>query len=240
MRKTLMVLAVIASLVVPGFAFAQQGQAAMKALQRETVDAMQKMPIQGLQMVESEGRVFFVSLNGRYVIKGDLFDMWTGQQVSSVASLNDSSGKIDFEQLGLDVDELFALTYGDGPKEVVMFTSPGCPYCKRTIDQMHDLTDQYTFKLVPLPILGEASANKTKQLVCAAQSDPEKAVQAVISENYGFLPAPSDECDLEGVRRSMVSAKILGIEGVPFIITPDSRVLRGAPKNLAQSLGGSK
>ena len=44
------------------------------------------------------------------------------------------------------------------------------------------------------------------------------------------------KCDHEPVQRALVTAKLFGIDGVPFLIAPDGRTFKGAPDNLADWL----
>jgi len=51
------------------------------------------------------------------------------------------------------------------------------------------------------------------------------------------LPSEIDsKCDREPVQRAMVTAKLFGIDGVPFLIAPDGRIFKGAPDSLTDWL----
>jgi len=193
------------------------------------IDAMRTIPGTSLQMVESEGRSFFMSPNGRYVIKGQLIDMWTGAKIEKVSDLENSAAKVDFQKMGLNLDDLMSLKYGTGPKEVVAFVAPGCPHCELTMKQMVSLTEEYTFRLVPLPFFGEESKNHVMQLACNEEYQ-EKAAEALILEDYSNLPVKSTSCDMERLQRSALTAQIMGIQSVPYLVAHDGRVLMGSPE----------
>ena len=54
---------------------------------------------------------------------------------------------------------------------------------------------------------------------------------------YETLPSEIDsKCDREPVQRAIVTAKLFGIDGVPFLIAPDGRTFKGAPDSLADWL----
>ena len=203
------------------------------------VDAVQPIPGTGMQMVETQGKTFFMSANGRYVIQGALMDVWSGKEIKTTRDLAQSASKVDMSKVGPNLDEMLALTYGAGPKEVLVFVAPGCPYCSRTMAQMAGLEKEYTFKLVPLPILGEASQRQVAELACNAEKYPAEATRALLSESYGNLPIKSVECDMERLAKSTVVSQIIGIRSVPVIVAPDGRVQTGAPSSLAGFLQGS-
>ncbi|AJF08129.1 DsbC family protein [Geoalkalibacter subterraneus] len=207
---------------------------------KEAVDAMQMIPSEGFQMVEANGKTFLLSIDGRYMVRGELHDLWSGQTISSVKQLTDTMDRLDFEKVGLDVQELFGLDYGSGDKQVVVFVAPGCPHCHTLMQKMPELASEYTFRLIPLPFMGPESVKHTKQVACAADRYPEEATQALMSENYDLLPVKEEMCDLDGVRKSLISSKILGIKGVPYVVSHDKRVSRGAPRDLKAFLEGGE
>ncbi|MCA2453739.1 DsbC family protein, partial [Vibrio alginolyticus] len=47
-----------------------------------------------------------------------------------------------------------------------------------------------------------------------------------------------DACNLEPMQRTLVTAQILGIQGVPFIVANDGRISRGRPYDLSAWLEG--
>lgn len=234
MKKALILAMILGMFAAPGFA--QQGT----LKQIKSIDAMQALPANQINMVEASGQVFFVTQNGRYVIKGDLYDMWSGgAMVSSVAELNESSSKIDLEKIGIKMDDLFNLQYGNGPKTVTMFVSPGCGYCKKTLQEMisSDLAEKYTFNIVPLPFLGQKSQDSVKRLAAAAPKNPAGALNALVNDDYSAL-AQNEGGDIEGIKRAMITAQILGINQVPVLLADNGTMLVGAPQNLTSWLQG--
>lgn len=207
-----------------------------------SVDGMQALPVQGMTMVESGGQVFFISQNGRYVIKGDMYDMWSGgERVPDIATLNATSSIINLDKIGVKMEDLFALKYGHGPEKVTVFVSPGCPYCKKLMQTMKtgELEDKYTFNIVPLPYMGKQSQIAVKKLVAAKGSNPQAALDALMSDNYGALPLKeSNKLDLEGVKRSMLTAKIIGINQVPVLLSSAGVMQVGLPDSLPKWLEG--
>ncbi len=235
--KTLAIITLAAVLALPGLSLAESGATLQ---QIRSVDGMQPLPIQGMTMVESGGQVFFMSRNGRYVIKGDLHDMWAGgERIPDIATLAATSSKINLDKIGIKMEDLFTLAYGSGPEEVTIFVSPGCPHCKNTLQDVTkgDLGEKYTFNIVPLPFMGQQSQVAVKKLVAAYETDPTSALQALMTDNYSALQA-TEGGDLEGVKRAMLTAKILGINQVPVLLSSAGDMSIGSPKNLAAWLEG--
>jgi len=238
MRKSFFC-ALVAIFLVPNIGQSEQlgSRGPMPILKDLKIESMVEVPMTGIQMVEAQGKVFFISENGRYVFRGALYDMWDeGRQVVSTEDLREKSSRIDLKDIGLNLDDLFTLDFGNGEKEVAVFVSPGCPVCKEAIAQMTQVADQYRFRLIPLPGSSETSQKHLRQLICSAEKDPEQALQALMTEEYAALPGEIN-CDVGGAQRSLVTARMFGVDVVPFFIGADGRIKKGLPKDLESFLG---
>ena len=189
--------------------------------------------------VENDNALNFVSLNGRYVIRGLLFDMYTQRTVTNLDEFREVNNRIDFEAIGIPVPELNPFVIGSGAKTVRVFVDPACPFCQQFYDQLSadpTLLREYRFELFVVPFLGEPSVNAALGLECHA--DREEAVEVLLDENTmrvapGLLtPTLAQSCDrLPLMKRLLVSQK-LSISGVPFFIAPDARFNQGLLPNL--------
>ncbi|MCK9172178.1 MAG: DsbC family protein [Desulfuromonas thiophila] len=217
------------TLLIPSLALAQP-QAQHK------VDNMAQIGDLPFQMVESDGKTFFMSSNGRYVIQGEMTDMWANKKpIATVEDLVQSVNTVDFSAIGLDMEDLLHLKYGYGPEKVTIFVAPGCGYCKNALKQMKGLESKYTFQVVPLPIMGPRSEDALRRIACNYKDKPELSLAAVLSDHYDDLKISGD-CDVEPVARALVTAQILGINSVPVIIDQKNRMSKGAPPSLAEHL----
>jgi thiol:disulfide interchange protein DsbC len=196
------------------------------------------LPITGLKMVRTQdGNHFFVSDNARFVIQGRMMDMLNQEEISTFEDVDRVINKVSIDKIKPeDLETTFSYKMGTGPKNVIVFTSPGCPFCYRVLNQSLNLTDLYTFHVLPIPILGQPSLNAVKGMLCA--SDQDRAKKALLSGDYSKLK--ETECDLFPVQQSMSMAQIMGVKGVPFIVAPDGRTHSGAPGNLGLFLNGGR
>jgi thiol:disulfide interchange protein DsbC len=156
--------------------------------------------------------------------------------LATLAEIREASETIGLQELGLDIDELRPLKLGraDGPR-VTVFVDPHCPHCERLLQSAQSLLGRYHFAILPIGILGPDSATDARRLGCAV--DRQAAAEALLSRDFGDLVQIAD-CDLEPLRKTLVTAQMFGVEGVPFLIAPDGAVLRGVPADLAQWLAG--
>ncbi|WKJ92205.1 DsbC family protein [Methylomonas montana] len=206
------------------------------------IEGMQDLPISGLKMVKSGEQTVFISSNGRFAFYGGkLMDIWTQQEIKALADIDNIANRIDLSRMKLKADDLGAVTVGHGKGQVLVFIDPRCPYCGKVMKDLQALQDQYTFKLVMVPILGPESQNIVVQLACQLETNETKAKDAVrdrlLKQDYTGLPSePPVQCNKEPLQKAVVTAKLFDLKGVPFLIAPDGRTHSGAPEALADWL----
>ena len=202
------------------------------------IRGMQRLPVAGVQMVEAGERVLFVSDNGRYVFTGPAWDLWHGARLETLEASARLAARIDLKRLGLDPAALWALDLGSGEGEVVVFVDPRCPHCRGLLEQLPALVAKYRFRLVPLPVLGPDSETAVARLGCLAEKDPASARDALLAGKADQLPAPEGTCGQAPAQRALVTAQLLGLAGVPYLIAPDGRLQQGVPADLEAWLEG--
>jgi len=207
-------------------------------LSNANIEGMKALPIHGLNMVKAGGKIFFMSDNGRFVITGTLLDVWNRVAVTELDQVDQIANRIDLSKMKLKIDDLGPASFGTGKPQVVVFVDPRCPYCGKVQKQMDAIKGQYTFKLIPIPVLGPESQSLVVKIGCMLQTQAkDKARDALMHQAYDTLPSEIDsKCNREPVQRAMVTAKLFGIDGVPFLIAPDGRTFKGAPDSLADWL----
>lgn len=208
------------------------------------IGGMRRLPVSGVQMVQSGEQVFFVSANGRYAFLGPGFDLWHGTRLTSLAEADRLMHRIDRARLKLDVEDLGALDLGTGGAEVLVFVDPRCPHCAALLDRLQALSaaelKTYRFRLIPFPVLGQGSQREALALHCLAETDRTQALAALLAHRSAALPRATGHCGQGPIQRALVTGHLLGIEQVPFLIAPDGRLHDGAPDDLSAWLAGEE
>lgn len=197
-------------------------------------DEAKRLPITGMSIIRAGDKLFMTSDNGHFLIAGNfkLVDMWQGKVIKS---MDDTLGinKVDLRKIGFNPDELTTFSFGKGQREVVIFLDPLCDHCHDLISQITQLADDYTFKLVLIPVLGSKSAEVAKQLLC--NKNKEQSLDALLKMDYGKLPAlvrKEGSCDLKPLQKAVVTTKLLAIDGVPYLFLPSKNTFKGGVKSL--------
>lgn len=192
---------------------------------------MTRLPVGGIQAVETtDGRLLFITDNGRYLIRGTVMDLWHGAELTSYQQAETLAGRIDLQRLKLDAADLGAINDGTG-RDVIVFVDPQCAHCRALYQDLPALTDRFRFRLIPLP-LSAPSQSVVLALHCLAATDPAAALKALLAQD-DQLPTPTGACGQQTAQRTLVTAQILGIQGTPFLIAPDGRMHQGQPSDLA-------
>lgn len=204
-------------------------QATIEAIKNTKID-MVKLPITGINAIESNGQILFISDNGRFVISGQLIDIWQKKSLDTLGEMAEVSKKIPMGGFNLDLNALNTVTIGQGEKEVVVFIDPQSSHCHTLITQAQKLISAYTFTLIVVPALGDESNRLAKKLFCSV--DRQNNVAAILDSSIDALDV-KDKCDTKKYDETLVFAQILGIKGVPYLIAPDGRFFQGVPENLS-------
>lgn len=208
-----------------GSMLAHAGEAEVRAtLQRVfpqgNVQTVEKTPVPGVLEAAIDGRIVYVTEDGRYILGGPLLDV-AGKRNITEARL-DAINAIPFESLPLQW--AIKRVKGKGSRRIAIFEDPDCPYCRvleQTLKGMDDLT-VYVL-LYPLEKTHPGATEKSKAVWCA--QDRLAAWDAVMST--GTVPGGRRDCD-NPVAKIVEFASRHRITGTPTSILEDGRRLVGA------------
>lgn len=229
--KKLLILSLLA-VSLPAMAIDDKLDGYQKAVEKATASpkSVRPVPVAGFFYIETDNGPMLVSDNRRLVIHDfKAVDLFTGQKIEKSVDL-DVLKKLDLEKAGYDEKTMATLRYGSGSKLVTVFVDPNCPHCHKLMAQMSSLRDEYTFRLVLVPLLGPNSQDTAAKIFCL--KDSPKAAATLVSGVYTSVPEPT-ECDTSALAASMGFAEKMGIQGVPFIVTHTGMVNPGGMKDLA-------
>ncbi len=198
---------------------------------------MTRLPVGGMTLIETtEGKLFVASDTGRYAVVGTLYDLWHGARVESLDQAKRLAARIDLKRLGIDLADLGALDVGTGP-EVVAFVDPDCPHCADLFKVLPSLTDRYRFRLIVLPV-AQDSGPRALALHCLRTTDAAAARKALL-EHSADVPPATGTCGQVTVQRTLITARVFGVGGTPFLVAPDGRTQTGLPADLSGWLAGA-
>lgn len=194
----------------------------------------QVLPIPQLHFIRTkEGITYLISQDGRYVFQGALFDVWNGEQIESMPELKYFEDRVDFNYIGVDQTKMFTLDLGQGSKDVFIFADPNCGVCHELLKAVmtsKQIQADYRIRTVVAPVLGKKSEGKAEKLALMAKENPEKAIQALIENQYDDHSAPATPDP--GLQYNTLLTRALNIRAVPYIINSQGLVHKGMPEEL--------
>jgi thiol:disulfide interchange protein DsbC len=192
------------------------------------LDAISEIKMTSLKAIESNGSIFFMSPNGRFVIQGDLTDTWQKKKLDTLKEIDYAAKHIDIERMGLPIDELNVIKVGKGKKEIVIFVDPQCDPCKKFFQEAKKHTDKYTFKFIVVPALGEESNKMATSMFCS--KDKTNLAKHFLERTLLDLEQ-QENCDKKYYNLTLTIAQLIGIKHVPFFIAPGGLYQAGEGKD---------
>ncbi len=174
-------------------------------------------PIEGLYEVIVGAQVVYMSVDGRYMIEGNLYDLKTRKNVSEIAKSAIRLAAI--ERFG--TDNLLAYTPEKVAGTITVVTDIDCPFCRRLHDEVPTyLENNIQVRYIFMPLKGAASMRKSVSVWCS--DDQQLALD--IAKAGGNLEEKS--CD-HPIAEHLQLARELAVRGTPAIILEDGQMLPG-------------
>ncbi|MGQ0529616.1 MAG: DsbC family protein [Panacagrimonas sp.] len=193
-----------------------------KTLPGVTVDAVRGTPMPGIYEVQSGLNFGYVTLDGRYLIDGDLNDLATNQRLTEnnrrVARL-----KL-MDSIGATQTIEYAPSNQPAKYTVTVFTDVDCGYCRKLHQHIAEYNaDGIAVRYVFYPRSGPdtPSFHKAEKVWCA------KDRQAALTEAKLGAGYEGDRTCTNPVMDHLRLATQLGLRGTPAILLPDGEVVPG-------------
>ena len=185
------------------------------------IGAVNKTPVPGLYEVVMGRKLAYTDASGRYFMFGSVVDMQSHLDLSA-ARLEELS-RVDVHALPLK--DSFTRVVGNGRRQLVVFSDPDCPYCRRLepeLDKLDDVTI-HTF-LYPLTQLHADAGRKAEAIWCQGDDKARWAMwHRVVSHDE---PVQTRTCD-NPLQRNLALGQSLGVMGTPTLVAADGRILPG-------------
>ncbi len=231
MRIALCLLFVALVGIQPAFSEEPRGEAAAqlaRILPNTTIDGFGPSPIPELYEVTAGDQIFYFSPTGHLVFG----EIWSKEGRSLTAERRDQLVAEKLMRLPLDK----AMTIGNGPHQVIEFTDPDCPFCRKAdafLEGRTDVTRHIFF--YPLEAIHPKAAAKSRFILCS--KDREKALKEVMSGVWDNkdLPPVANDCQKSLLDEHLRLGGSLGVRGTPTIWV-DGISIKGADLNAIAAL----
>ncbi len=205
-------------------------QALARRLPGATIDAVRETPVPGLFEVVIGPHVYYVSEDGRYLLRGHLIDLETRTDLTEAKQAKARLKALD----ALGEDNMIIFSPKKPKHTITVFTDIDCAYCRR----LHSQIDQYLARGIRVrylfyPRAGKGSRSYEKAIAVWCAEDRRKALTAAKQGREIEMKT----CD-HPVDQHMDLAQQFGVTGTPMIVTETGEILPGyvPPETLARHL----
>lgn len=184
------------------------------------ISELNPTPVKGIYEVIIDGDVLYSDETGNHIFAGQLFE--TATQKNLTAQTKDRLNRIDFSALPLK--DAIKTVYGNGKREIAVFSDPNCAFCKRLEETLKDMKDVtiYTFLY---PVIRPSSKQDSENVWCA--KNPSQAWKNLMVAGKNPPKAP-ESCDTSAIERNIMLGTKLGVKGTPTVFVPDGSRAPGA------------
>ncbi|MDR1968525.1 MAG: DsbC family protein, partial [Burkholderiaceae bacterium] len=212
-----------AALLLPVLAAAQEAvirkNLAARIPNLTKIDEVSKTPMPGLYEVRVGTEVVYTDAEGSFLIQGNLVD--TRSRKNLTEERVNKLTAIDFNSLPLK--NAFTIVRGNGKRKLAVFEDPNCGYCKHFEKDLQKV-DNITVHLFLIPILGEDSVTKARQIWCSA--DKSQTWQDWMVREVA--PKGNAICNTEALTANLDFAHKYRINGTPTLVFTDGTRIPGA------------
>ena len=169
-------------------------------------------PIPGLYEIRSGSDVGYVSVDGRFYVDGDIFDMQTKDNLTEAVR---EQGRVNLLAKVSDADAIVFSPQGPVKHTLTVFTDIDCPYCRRMHSEMAELNRlgiRVRYLMFPRSGPDTDSWHKAEAVWCSA--DRRDALTR--AKKGEAIKAP--DCKSK-VGEQYALGHEMGIHGTPAIIT---------------------
>lgn len=240
-RLAIGAIALVSTLLQAPIAAAEEGAAEAVRQRLQEIepafqpDEIRATEVDGLFEVVSGSRVFYVTGDGRFLLRGQLIDIENNRNLT--AERTQALVRQSIESVGEDNMLVYRPRQGPAQHTITVFTDTSCPYCQRLHVGLLEMIEQYPVKvrylMFPRAGLQADAADTMRDVWCAA--DPQ---QALTDAKAGREVAPrSENCETPIARHFLLGQEI-GVTGTPYLLLDDHVVPGYRPNEVLLQMMG--
>ena len=170
------------------------------------VSNIQATEMTGLYSANLDNQIIYLDENAQHMFIGSMVRLKDQKNLTKDLVLQQNS--VEWKQLPLK--DAIKTVKGTGKRQLVVFSDPNCPYCKRLEVELDKLNDVTIYTLI-YPLKSQSIA-VSKQVWC----DPNQAYawKNLLQKNV----QPKEKTCANPIERNLALGRKLGVEGTPTLI----------------------
>ena len=169
--------------------------------------------------VQGNPNTIYLTKDEKYLISGEVINTSTGKKLVAPANLS------------ILEEEKEALTFGTGSQELVLFTDPECPYCKKFESYFKQIEDKVKIRVFFFPLDFHKNARDLSAYIMSKDTNEGK-VEAMLnttkdSENFKNRNIPAEKLNelYSSIDEQIKLGVQLGVQGTPALFDKDGNAV---------------
>lgn len=159
---------------------------------------------------------------GKFLVPSDKSTVITGQSISVLDGKTGSFLKVNPNVKEMVKNEAFK--FGNGPKEVMIFTDPECPYCKSLEKALDGMKDKITAHVFFYPLSFHKNATTYVDYVLSKPvNERYEALLETSEASFAKKEYKNSHKSINVVKKHMAYGAVLGVAGTPSVFTMDGK-----------------
>ena len=229
--NTIKMIGALAVVVAAGQSGAEMSKADAQAyLERAfpnvAVTATRPAVLSGFYEVISDGKVYYLSGDGKFMLAGTLYDL--EEEINLTERTHSNMRRTAVASIG--DDETIVYAPKDYQYTINVFSDPECPYCRKLHSQIKQYNERgIRIRYLLLPLLGERSRKQAIGVWCS------KNRRAALDRAKHNLAVPVADCD-HPIDRNLSFAELFGVHATPAFLFESGKLVNGyrSPAELLQ------
>lgn len=192
-----------------------------KALSGASVTSVSSGPLAGLYEVILGPSVLYISDDGRFLVRGDVFDL---SSLENITKIRRAQARVDaFIDMGVENMIEFAPKDTKTIRHLYVYTDIDCGYCRKMhleIEQLNNAGIAVRYLAYPRSGIGSESYDKAVSVWCSA--DPQNAL--TVSKSGKTIKSLSCENPVTDHYRM---GEAMGLRGTPAVYLDDGNQIGG-------------
>lgn len=185
------------------------------------VEDIRPAPVEGLWEVAVGPQVFYISADGRYLLRGDLVDLMTNRNITEARRAE----QVKVVAEGLDETKMIVFAPEEPLHTITVFTDIDCTYCRKLHREIEEYTSRgikVRYMFSPLAGPGSPSWEKAEAVWCSPDRN-----DAMTRAKMGQQVEAQGACTDNPVAEHHRIASELGVRGTPGILTAEGQLIPG-------------
>ena len=206
-------------------ALAEDIPAAIKSRLDATVpgydaSSVKATPLPGLYEFIADGRVLYISTDGRYIVSGNIIDMQNKENLTEQTQRQVTKKIID----AYDEKKMIVFSpKGKTNHTITVFTDVDCPYCSMLHKEVPKLNEAgIAVRYMMYPRAGAGSPTFNKSISAWCNDDQQKAI--TVAKEGGVVDPKTCE---NPVQEQFDLGQSIGVTGTPTLVLESGKVLPG-------------